>query len=99
MLEQLNSLTDHPTVGDVRGLGLMCAVELVSNKETKRSLYENTEAIKLLNQKITESGLYTRVGRQVFFAPPLNVTESDISQMIKIFEDALTETERVLKLG
>ena len=99
MLEQLNSLNEHPTVGDIRGLGLMCAVELVSNKVTKQSLYENTEAINLLNQKISENGLYTRVGRQVFLAPPLNVTESDVTQMVKIFAEALTDTEQDLKLG
>ena len=99
MLAQLNALVDHPTVGDIRGLGLMCAVELVSDKETKEPLSDNSKAIKLLNQKMTEGGLYTRANRQVFFAPPLSVTESDITQMVQIFAESLSATEHSLGLG
>jgi adenosylmethionine-8-amino-7-oxononanoate aminotransferase len=99
MLDQLNALVDHPTVGDIRGLGLMCAVELVSDKETKEPLSDNSKAIKLLNQKMTEGGLYTRANRQVFFAPPLSVTESDITQMVQIFAESLSATEHSLGLG
>ena len=99
LLQDLEGLYGHPTVGDVRGLGLMCAVELVSDKDTKELLNDVPGATKLLNQKLNDSGLYTRATRQVFFAPPLTVTESDIDDMVGIFDRALTETEREIGLA
>ncbi len=99
LLQELEGLYGHPTVGDVRGLGLMCAVELVSDKDTKELLNDVPGATKLLNQKLNDSGLYTRATRQVFFAPPLTVTESDIDDMVGIFDRALTETEREIGLA
>ena len=48
---------------------------------------------------MTEGGLYTRANRQVFFAPPLSVTESDITQMVQIFAESLSATEHSLGLG
>ena len=77
----------------------MCAVDLVSDKDTKELLNDLPGATKLLNQKLSDSGLYTRATRQVFFAPPLTVTESDIDDMVGIFDRALTETERELGLA
>ena len=38
LLDGLKAYADHPIVGDVRGIGLMAAVELVSDKKTKARL-------------------------------------------------------------
>ena len=99
LLERLESLYDHPTVGDVRGLGLMCAVELVTDKESKALLADLPGAVETLNRKLAEGGLYTRATRQVFFAPPLTVSEADVDDMVSIFERALTETEKEVGLS
>lgn len=98
LLERLQALGDHPAVGDVRGLGLMCAVDLVSGEQTGEPLADVPGAVKLLNDKLVDGGLYTRATRQVFFAPPLTVTESDVDDIAGIFERALTDTEKELGL-
>ena len=98
LLRRLEALGDHPAVGDVRGLGLMCAVDLVSDKRTMEPLADVPGAVKVLNDKLVDGGLYTRATRQVFFAPPLTVTASDVDDMADIFERALTDTEKELGL-
>ena len=70
LLERLEALREHPAVGDVRGLGLMCAIDLVSDKQAKTPLAETPGAVESLNQRLMDGGLYTRATRQVFFAPP-----------------------------
>ncbi len=58
LLEGLQSLREYPVVGDVRGLGLMCGVELVTNRETR------APAIGLGGRIIVEArarGLFTRI--------------------------------------
>ena len=73
LLTRLEGMREHPAVGDVRGLGLMCAVDLVSDKQVKTPLAETPGAVESLNQRLVDGGLYTRTTRQVFFAPPLCV--------------------------
>ncbi len=99
LLRNLNELRSHPTVADVRGLGLMCALDLVSDKETQEPLQDIEGAARLLNSKLYAAGLFIRATRQAFFAPPLTVTESDVDDMTGIFDRALTETERELGLA
>lgn len=98
LLEQLGNLSHHPTVGDVRGLGLMCAVELVRDKESRELLNDVPGATKLLNEKMVAAGLFTRATRQVFFAPPLTVTAEEVDDMVDIFDRCLEAMERELGL-
>ncbi|MFS8532451.1 aspartate aminotransferase family protein [Sphaerobacter thermophilus] len=93
LLEQLNKLRSHPTVGDVRGLGLMCGVEVVRNKETKAKWGRDSQFLKRLDQLMNEKGMVTRVWDIVHFAPPLVVTYEEIDRMVQIFDEALTEVE------
>ncbi len=99
LLERLEALRDHPTVSDVRGLGLMCAIDLVSDKQTKTPLADTPGAVEGLNQRLMDGGLYTRATRQVFFAPPLCVTAEEIDDMVDIFERSLTATEKEIGLA
>jgi len=96
LLKSLENLLSHPTVGDVRGLGLMCAVELVSNEETREPLNNLPDATKRLSEKMIARGLFTRATTHVFFAPPLTVTEAEVDEMVEIFDVSLTETEKEL---
>jgi adenosylmethionine-8-amino-7-oxononanoate aminotransferase len=91
---RLEELRAHPTVGDVRGLGLLCAIELVRNKETKAKFAQDHAFTKRIGQLTMERGLITRTWPYVHFAPPLVVTRDEIDRMITIADEVLTVAER-----
>lgn len=85
----------HPSIGDVRGRGLMVGAELVKDKETKEP------AVSLRNQVVHscfEKGLLTLgCGRStVRFMPPLMIEKNLVDEGLGIFEDALTRAEKGL---
>ncbi|HET9014300.1 MAG TPA: aspartate aminotransferase family protein [Thermomicrobiaceae bacterium] len=93
LMAQLNELRSHPTVGDVRGLGLMCGVEIVKNRDTKAKWGRGSEYLKRLDQKINEKGMITRTWDVVHVAPPLVVTYEELDQIVNIIDESLTEAE------
>lgn len=92
--EQLEQLRSHPSVGDVRGAGLLQGIEVVKNKEHKTPLDKKDKFCVELGKKVFEKGLVTRTWNIVHFAPPLVVTKDEIDRMVAIVDEALTETER-----
>lgn len=87
LLAGLQSLKEFPIVGDVRGLGLVCGVELVTDKESKT-------ADPALAAKITrmcqERGLRTRnVGSTLAFSPPLVISEDEVDEIVRILGSVL----------
>lgn len=93
MKERLEELRAHPTVGDVRGVGLLQAIELVKDKETKENFPKEHPFAKKTNGMLMESGLVTRVRDAMHFAPPLVVTREEIDRMVTIADEALTKSE------
>ena len=91
LLEQLRSaLSDHPHVGDIRGKGLMCAVELVENKETKKSFSAEQQIGMRVNQEAIEKGLFSRIkGDSYLLAPPVVTTDSQLDQIVEILTKAI----------
>jgi len=81
LYEGLQSLKEFPFVGDVRGLGLVYGVEIVSNKETKAADVPTTMKIFKAAQ---ERGLRTRpLGNVLAFAPPLCINEEEVDEIVK----------------
>ena len=75
--EQLEGLmVDHPIVGEVRGLGLLLAVELVKDRQTKEPFPEDAEIGKRLTAKMRDHGLLLNVapGAVTFGPPPVHYT-------------------------
>jgi adenosylmethionine-8-amino-7-oxononanoate aminotransferase len=93
LLAGLQSLSDHPSVGEARGLGLVGGLEVVLDKKT-RAL---TPALGLALRQITrKNGLITLSvypGNVMFVTPPLTITREEIKEMIDIFDKSLTEME------
>jgi adenosylmethionine-8-amino-7-oxononanoate aminotransferase len=99
LLRRLQPLRSHPTVGDVRGLGLLCAVELVQDKQAKEPFaWGPAAANHPFSRRVTalmaERGLLTRVFMSVQLAPPLIVTNEEIDRMVAIVDESLTTAER-----
>ncbi|CAA9547958.1 MAG: Aminotransferase, class III [uncultured Thermomicrobiales bacterium] len=91
---RLEELRAHPTVGDVRGVGLLTAIEIVRDKEAKTSFAKDSAFIKTVNKEIMDRRLITRVWNVIHFAPPLVVTHDEIDRMVTIVDEALTAAER-----
>jgi len=96
LFDGLRTLVDLPVVGDVRGLGLMCGVELVADKETKapalgvgaRVLAEAKRRGLVTRIRVGQASEYP-IGDVVLLAPPFVVTESQVDRIVGILHDAL----------
>jgi adenosylmethionine-8-amino-7-oxononanoate aminotransferase len=85
--------TDDPWVGDVRGMGMVGALELVKNKETTESFPVSERVGSRVAKAAYKNGLLFRVmGRDVLgFAPPLICTESDIDKLVERLKRSIDE--------
>jgi len=80
----LRSLSDHPLVGDVRGRGMLAAVELVTDKLAKTPLPAALNAATRLFDRAWEQGLVIRSFPQgvLGYAPPLCCTPDEIDAIV-----------------
>ena len=93
-LKHLHGFADHPLVGETRGVGLIGAIELVANKETKAPFAKPGSVGPRLQDFAQEEGLVIRgIGEIMAFCPPLIITESEIDEMFARFGRALKRLE------
>jgi len=80
----LAGLADHPLVGDVRGRGMLAAVELVTDKAHKTPLPAALQAATRLFDRAWDQGLIVRSFAQgvLGYAPPLCCTDEQIDQIV-----------------
>jgi adenosylmethionine-8-amino-7-oxononanoate aminotransferase len=103
MLERLRD--DLPIVGDVRGAGYFCALELVKDKETKESFTdeESEELLRgFLSGELYRRGLICRADDRgdpvIQLSPPLIADTEQFEEMDSILRSVLTEAwERVVR--
>ena len=93
----LANMARHPSVGDVRGIGLMWAVELVVDQRTRRKV--TMDQAHVLDRHLMQLGLLTRCWDILYFAPPLCITPEEVDQMLAITDVALGRFEDDLGLG
>jgi 4-aminobutyrate aminotransferase len=92
----LEKLTDiqsrHPSIGMVRGIGLMIGIEFVKDRETR----EPAEALRdVIVDRAFEKGLLTLGcgGSTIRVSPPLCITRAEIDEGLAILEEAITFAE------
>ena len=90
----------HPSVGDVRYIGLFSAIELVANRETKAILPASVMAE--VGKALRENGLFTfimanNMGSMVFIVPPLCITKEQLREGLIIVETALEIADKAVE--
>ena len=80
-------------MGEIRGEGMIAAVELVANKATGQAFTEGSVGY-FLTQACQDHGLIIRVvaGYSAAFCPPLIVTHAQIDEILEKFSKALDDT-------
>lgn len=88
LLRGLEQMGDIECVGNTRGLGLMCAIEFVADRETKASAGIAGKILHACQQK----GLISRTkGESLLLAPPLIISEDEIDKILLIVREAIEE--------
>lgn len=93
MIDQLRAMqTRHPSIGQVRGKGLMVGVEFVSNRETRQRAPELRNAVVeyAFEDKLLLLGCGVNTMRLI---PALNVTQPEIDSALLIFEHSIARAE------
>jgi 4-aminobutyrate aminotransferase len=80
----------YPLIGDVRGIGLLWGVELVTDRSTKTRAYDEAEAVLY---RCLNNGLSFKIsqGNVIQLSPPLIISEAQLLEALAIFERALAE--------
>ncbi|MGE0742161.1 MAG: aspartate aminotransferase family protein [Hyphomonadaceae bacterium] len=97
--EALKRVADDPIVGEVRSLGLIGAVEIVSKKGTnQRFTGEEGKAGPIVRDLCIKNGLMVRgIRDSIVMCPPLIITRAEIDRMVDIIARSLREAEPVLR--
>jgi 4-aminobutyrate---pyruvate transaminase len=89
----LRKFAEHPLVGEVRGIGLVGAVELVANKATRAPFDASAAVGPYLSKRAQHHGVILRpLGDSIAFCPPLIIKEAEIDLMLEGFTRALDDT-------
>ena len=90
MQKRLRALEGHRLVGEVRGVGLIAAVEVVVDKAAKTALDPVGKLGGLVAGLMQEKGVISRaMGEAIAFCPPLIITEAQVDDMVDVLEASL----------
>ena len=77
-------LENHPLVGEARGIGMVAAIELVQNKETREAFPDELGVGTICRDFCFNNGLIMRaVGDKMIISPPLVMSQSEIDELIE----------------
>ena len=95
--KRLRELNDHPLVGEVRGVGMLGAIELVQDKATRKR-YEGRGVGMICRQFCFDNGLIMRaVGDTMIISPPLVISKDEIDELVAKARKCLDLTLEVLQ--
>lgn len=91
LLDGARNLLELKAVGEVRGLGLMVAVELVADRATRAAFDPAKNVIGRVRKELEARGLFTRVVRDIILlAPPLVITEAQVDRIAAILREGIS---------
>ncbi len=105
MAQRLSELQKrHPTIGDVRGLGLFWVIELVRNRQTREPLVPwnarpaEARPMAAVGRYLREHGLYAYIRwNLLFLVPPLCITADQIAEGLAVVDEALGIADAALE--
>ena len=91
--QRLQTLQDHPIVGEVRGVGMLGAVELVRDRDSRERLAPGAAGAMYCRDRANATGLMVRqTGDTMITAPPLICNHSEIDCLVDMLNKALDQT-------
>jgi adenosylmethionine-8-amino-7-oxononanoate aminotransferase len=97
LYERLQRLRHHPIVGDVRGgMGLLCAVEIVKDRETRERFPKSAKLNELAVRLMRKHHMLGRAGDIIPVAPPLCITRDEVDEAVECLDRVLTELTQEL---
>lgn len=96
--KRLRELADHPLVGEVRGVGMLGAIELAKNKQTRERFPSETGVGMICRGHCFDNGLIMRaVGDTMIIAPPLVISKNEIDELIEKARKCLDLTAQAVQ--
>lgn len=89
LLEGLEALKKYPIVGDIRGKGLLTAVELVQDKKTRAPFPPEAQMMAKLTNRLRHNGVLARTYQVVEFGPPLCAGKAEIEKIVAAMEESI----------
>ena len=78
-------MDDHPQVGDIRHLGMILAIELVANRQSRRPYpWEDRVGVQVCDHARRNGILIRPLGNTIVLMPPLSVTIDEIDTMLDV---------------
>lgn len=95
--QRLRELADHPLVGEVRGVGMLGAIELAKNKQTRERFPSELGVGMICRGHCFANGLIMRaVGDTMIIAPPLVISKTEIDELVEKARKCLDLTARAV---
>lgn len=100
LMEGLQRLYKYDIVGDVRGIGLLCGIELVQDRQTKEPFPAEYALSKRIGQKAIDKGVVLYPGRgsvdgilgdHIMIAPPLIIKEKQVNEIVDTLAESIEE--------
>lgn len=101
LLQRLSELREYQVVGDVRGKGLLCAVEFVKDRDSKQPFPRSEKFAEGFTEKAFQNGLilWANVGHVdgtngdlIMISPPFSISSEEISELISLLKQTLEQT-------
>ena len=97
LLDGLEELKEkHAIIGDVRGLGLFCGLEVVKDRQTKEYFPPEAELASRLTQAFSDQGILLRGGDMMNIMPPLCVTTGEIDEIVAALDKGFDQVSQDL---
>lgn len=98
LMSELQQFADHPLVGEIRGVGLIAAVQLVADKATRRKFDPEGKVGGYFFERAHDHGLIIRnIKDAIAFCPPLIITADQEREMVARFARTLEDTTAYAK--